>query len=257
MRLIRFNSDGQAAYGLLKDNTVYTLDGSPFESFTSGDAVGSIDDIELLAPCQPSKIVAIGRNYVAHAKEHQSEVPKEPLMFLKPPSAIIAHKQSIVRPPQSGQVEHEGELAVVIGKLAKNVRDLDAWAHVLGVTCANDVTARDLQRSDGQWSRAKGFDTFCPLGPWIETELSLEEIDALHIECRVNGTVRQSGQCGDMVFKIPRLIAYISAAMTLEPGDVILSGTLAGVSQLNAGDVVEVEIDRLGVLRNGVKQPES
>ena len=252
MHVIRFVADGQPVYGLVEEGVVRRVDGSPFEMFTPGERVGSIDQVQLLAPCRPTKIVAIGRNYVAHAKEHQAEVPPEPLIFLKPPSAVIAHGEAIVLPPQSKQVEHEGELAVVIGARAKNVSETDAWSHVLGVACANDVTARDLQRSDGQWSRAKGFDTFCPLGPWIAIGLAPEQIGALDVVCRVNGQLRQSGNTRDMVFGVPRLIAHISAAMTLEPGDVILTGTPAGVGPLHEGDVVEVEIESIGVLRNTV-----
>ncbi len=253
MRIIRFTAGLQPAYGLLEDETVYDLDGSPFGPFTRGAPIGALDRVELLVPCQPTKIVAIGRNYAEHAKEHQAEVPTEPLIFLKPPSAVIAHNQSIILPPQSSQVEHEAELAVVIGARAKNTGEASAWSHVLGVTCANDVTARDLQRSDGQWSRAKGFDTFCPLGPWIETGLTLEQIGGLGITCRVNGQTRQSGNTRDLVFGIPRLVAHISAAMTLEPGDVILTGTPAGVGPLTAGDMVEVDIEGIGVLRNHVQ----
>jgi 2-keto-4-pentenoate hydratase/2-oxohepta-3-ene-1,7-dioic acid hydratase in catechol pathway len=255
MRIVRFMAGGQPAYGLVEDGRLYQMEGSPFDSFTPGAAAGTIDDIRLLAPCRPTKIVAIGRNYVEHAREHQAEMPAEPLIFLKPPSAVIAHQQSIILPPQSKQVEHEGELAVVIGTRAKNASEASAWSHVLGVTCANDVTARDLQRSDGQWSRAKGFDTFCPIGPWIEIGLTPDQIGALSITCRVNGQVRQSANSRDMVFGIPRLVAHISAAMTLEPGDVILTGTPAGVGPLVEGDVVEVDIESIGVLRNSVAKP--
>jgi 2-keto-4-pentenoate hydratase/2-oxohepta-3-ene-1,7-dioic acid hydratase in catechol pathway len=252
MRIVRFLSGDQPAYGLVEEETVYRLDGSPFGSFTRGDPVDTLNRAELLVPCLPTKIVAIGRNYAEHAREHQAEVPKEPLIFLKPPSALLGHRRAIVLPPQSSQVEHEAELAVVIGARAKNVTRDEAWSHVLGVTCANDVTARDLQRSDGQWSRAKGFDTFCPLGPWIVTDLSPDRIAALDVVCRVNGLTRQTGNTRDLVFDIPRLIAHISEAMTLEPGDVILTGTPAGVGPLAEGDTVEVEIQEIGVLRNSV-----
>ena len=255
MHIARCIAGDQPTYGLIEDKRVYRLQGSPFDSFERGEPIGTLDRVELLAPCQPTKIVAIGRNYAEHAKEHQAEVPAEPLIFLKPPSALIAHNQSIVLPPQSNQVEHEAELAVVIGKRAKHVNRADAWSYVLGVTCANDVTARDLQRSDGQWSRAKGFDTFCPLGPWIAIGLTSEQIGSLGVTCRVNGHARQSGNTHDLVFDIPQLIAHVSAAMTLEPGDVILTGTPAGVGPLTDGDVVEVEIESIGVLRNRVIKP--
>jgi len=255
MRIVRFMDGDRPVYGLVEDGTVYRLNGSPYEAFQRGAPVGPLDRIELLVPCQPTKIVAIGRNYAEHAREHQAEVPAEPLIFLKAPNALIAHNQPIILPPQSSQVEHEAELAVVIGKRAKNVSRADAWSHVLGVTCANDVTARDLQRSDGQWSRAKGFDTFGPLGPWIETGLDADRIASLGVTCRVNGQLRQSGNTRDLVFDTPHLIAHITAAMTLEPGDAILTGTPAGVGPLSDGDRVEVEIDAIGVLSNPVKKP--
>jgi 2-keto-4-pentenoate hydratase/2-oxohepta-3-ene-1,7-dioic acid hydratase in catechol pathway len=253
MRIVRFVDGDRPGYGLVEEGIVYRLEGSPVGAFERGAAIGALGEIELLAPCQPSKIVAIGRNYVEHAREHQAEVPAEPLIFLKAPSALLAHDQPIVLPPQSRQVEHEAELAVVIGRRARKVSRADAWSHVLGVTCANDVTARDLQRSDGQWSRAKGFDTFCPLGPWIEVGLGADQVGSLGITCRVNGRVRQSGNTRDMVFNIPHLITHISAAMTLEPGDVILSGTPAGVGPLSARDIVEVEIEAIGTLSNPVQ----
>jgi 2-keto-4-pentenoate hydratase/2-oxohepta-3-ene-1,7-dioic acid hydratase in catechol pathway len=224
MRIIRILIDARPTYGLVEDETVYRLEGSPFEPFTRGAPIGDLGTIELLAPCQPTKIVAIGRNYVEHAREHQAEVP--------------------------------AELAVVVGKRARHVSQADAWACVLGVTCANDVTARDLQHSDGQWSRAKGFDTFCPLGPWIEAGLTQQQTGSLSLVCRVNGQVRQAGNTRDMVFDVPRLIAHISAAMTLEPGDVILTGTPAGVGPLVAGGTVEVEIESIGALRNAVQKPD-
>ena len=255
MRIVRFLAGGQPVHGLVDDDTVYYLDGSPFGPFTRGAPADTLNRAELLVPCVPTKIVAIGRNYAEHAKEHRAEVPVEPLIFLKPPSALVAHRQPVVLPPQSNQVEHEAELAIVIGRRAKGVDRDDAWKYVLGSTCVNDVTARDLQRSDGQWSRAKGFDTFCPLGPWIETGLTPEQIGGLDVTCRVNGLTRQAGNTRDMVFDVPRLIAHISAAMTLEPGDVILTGTPAGVGPLVDGDTVEVEIESIGVLRNSVKKP--
>ena len=207
-------------------------------------------DVHLLAPCMPSKIVCVGRNYVEHAKELGNEVPKMPLIFLKPPSSVIASGDAIVLPPQSAQVEHEAELVVVIGKRGRNVTSESARDYILGYTIGNDVTARDLQKTDGQWTRAKGFDTFCPFGPWIDTDF--DPSDAL-ITCRVNGQMRQLTSTRDMVFGIGVLIAYASSVMTLEPGDLFFTGTPAGVSQLKAGDVVEVEIDGLGVLKNPVK----
>jgi len=198
---------------------------------------------------QPTKIVCIGRNYAAHAKELGNEVPAEPLIFLKPPSALLPPGAAIVCPPQSQRVEHEAEIGVVIGRRAKDVAEADALAHVAGYTCLNDVTARDLQRSDGQWSRAKGFDTFCPVGPVVATGLDWR---ALEVICRVNGAVRQHGHARDMMFGIPRLVSYVSGITTLEPGDVIATGTPEGVGPLVPGDMVEVEIPGIGLLANPV-----
>jgi 2-keto-4-pentenoate hydratase/2-oxohepta-3-ene-1,7-dioic acid hydratase in catechol pathway len=228
---------------------VYRADGDYATGFRRGRPVGELNQLSLLSPCQVTKIVAVGRNYAAHAAEHGNDVPSQPLIFLEPPSAVVGPGDAIVCPPQSAQVEHEAELAVVIGKSAFRVSAADAWDHVLGYTCANDVTARDLQRSDGQWSRAKGFDTFAPLGPWIVTDLDPSD---LSVVCRVNGQVKQRGSTADMVFKIPGLIEYITAAMTLEPGDVVLTGTPEGVSPIQPGDEVEVEVEGIGVLRNPV-----
>jgi 2-keto-4-pentenoate hydratase/2-oxohepta-3-ene-1,7-dioic acid hydratase in catechol pathway len=206
--------------------------------------------VKLLPPAVPSKIICIGRNYVAHAEEHQAEVPEVPLLFLKPPSSILASGETILLPPQAQQVEHEAELAVVIGKRGRWLDPETAKDYILGYTVANDVTARDLQRRDGQWTRGKGFDTFCPFGPWIETEF--DPADAV-ITCTVNGELRQMGSTRDMVFPVRQLVAYVSSVMTLEPGDLLLTGTPAGVGKLADGDEVVVSIEGLGELRNPVK----
>lgn len=199
----------------------------------------------------PSKIVCVGRNYADHAAELGNEVPKEPLLFLKAPSALIRNGENIVIPPQSQQVEHEGELAVIIGKMCKSLDDGDeVSAYVRGYTCVNDVTARDLQKKDGQFARAKSFDTFCPIGPHIETELDVTDI---RVVTRVNGEIRQDGRTSQMVFGVEFLIRYISNMMTLLPGDVIATGTPSGVSKMNSGDVCEVEIEGIGKLTNGVR----
>jgi len=198
---------------------------------------------------KPSKIVAVGRNYADHAKELGNDTPIEPIIFLKPPTAVLAPGGTIVRPAMSQRVDHEGELAIVIGAVAKNIRAADWRSIVQGFTCANDVTARDLQKKDVQFTRAKSFDTFCPLGPHVETEL---DPSRLRIKTRVNGVVKQDGNTEQMVFKCDFLIEFITAVMTLLPGDVILTGTPAGVGPLNAGDVVEVEIEGIGTLRNDV-----
>jgi len=198
----------------------------------------------------PSKIVCVGRNYAEHAAELGNEVPKEPLLFLKAPSALIRDGEAIVIPSQSVQVEHEGELAVVVGRECKNLADgEDPFQYVQGYTCLNDVTARDLQKKDGQFARAKSFDTFCPIGPWIETELDVSD---LAVTCRVNGGLKQSGRTSQMVFPVDFLIRYISRQMTLKAGDVIATGTPSGVSKLNPGDLCEVEIEGIGTLKNSV-----
>ncbi len=249
MKIIRFQAPTGPQLGIVEGETVYCAEGDYALGFQRGTPAGELGQLKLLSPCRPTKILAIGRNYTAHAAEHGSEVPSQPLIFLKPPSAVIGPGEPIICPVQSAQVEHEVELAVVIGRRASRVTAGDAWGHILGYTCANDVTARDLQRTDGQWSRAKGFDTFAPLGPWIVTGLDPSE---LTVVCRVNGQVKQHGSTSDMVFKIPQLIEFITAAMTLEPGDVVLTGTPEGVGPIQPGDRVEVEIEGLGVLTNPV-----
>jgi 2-keto-4-pentenoate hydratase/2-oxohepta-3-ene-1,7-dioic acid hydratase in catechol pathway len=201
---------------------------------------------DLRCPVRPSKIVCIGRNYAAHARELGHEIPAEPLLFLKPPSALIGPGASMVLPPESARVEHEAELVVVIGRRASHVARQDALAHVFGYTCACDVTARDLQKKDVQFTRAKGFDTFCPIGPWIETEL---DPGAQRVMCRVRGATRQDGSTTNMLFDVPELVSYVSRMMTLLPGDVILTGTPEGVGPLVADDQVEIEVSGIGVLK--------
>lgn len=203
-----------------------------------------------MRPPRPSKIVCVGRNYLEHARELGNELPERPLIFMKPPSALIGDGDAIVLPAASSRVEHEGEIAVVIGTRTRGVRAADALAHVAGYAPLNDVTARDLQKSDGQWTRAKGFDTFCPMGAVAPADG--RDPSELEVVCRVNGEIRQQGRASDMAFSIPTLIEYISSVMTLEPGDIIATGTPAGVSRLQAGDVVEVEIPGVGTLRNRV-----
>jgi 2-keto-4-pentenoate hydratase/2-oxohepta-3-ene-1,7-dioic acid hydratase in catechol pathway len=211
----------------------------------SGAGRPTIEILEL----RPSKIVAVGRNYLAHAQELGHPVPVEPLIFLKPPSAIVGNEDDVVYPKASLRVDHEAELAVVIGRRCKDVMEGDAFDYVRGYTCANDVTARDLQETDDQWTRAKGFDTFCPLGPWVVEEL---DPSSLRVSARVNGEVRQEGNTSDMLFPVPALVAYVSSVMTLEPDDVILTGTPPGVGPVRRGDIMEVEVEGIGVLRNRV-----
>lgn len=250
MRIVRFQIKNEAPrLGWLLEGKIGLIEGSIFGEYRRLDATIPVEDVRLLAPVQPSKIICVGRNYAEHAKEHDAEVPKIPLIFMKPPSAIINPGDTILLPPQSQQVEHEAELVAVIGKRGHAIPAEEAAAYILGYTIGNDITARDLQRSDGQWTRAKGFDTFCPFGPWIDNEF--DPSDAV-ISCRVNGQMRQMASTQDMVFNVPTLVAFISSVMTLEPGDLIFTGTPAGVGPLKPGDVVEVEIENLGKLSNPV-----
>ncbi|WP_243227627.1 fumarylacetoacetate hydrolase family protein [Microbacterium sp. CIAB417] len=253
MKIARFSHQDAIAYGIVDDDELVQLAGDPmFAGFEPTGKRIPIADVALLAPVIPrSKVVAIGRNYRAHAEELGNDVPAEPLMFLKPNTAVIGPGDVIVRPTQSERVDFEGELVVVIGRIAKNVPVEKALDVVFGYTVGNDVTARDLQRSDGQWSRAKGFDTFCPLGPVIETEF--DPASAARVVTRVNGDERQSAPLTDLMFPIAELIAYASSVFTLLPGDVIMTGTPAGVGPLVAGDEVEVEVEGIGVLSNTVR----
>jgi 2-keto-4-pentenoate hydratase/2-oxohepta-3-ene-1,7-dioic acid hydratase in catechol pathway len=252
VRIVRFrqNRGDPPRWGWVRDDRLGLLDGSPFGLFKRESPRLALDRVEILAPVEPGKIICVGRNYAAHAAEHEAEVPELPLLFLKPPSAVIGPRQAIRLPVQSQQVEHEAELAVVIGEGGRWIAAEAADEHILGYTIANDVTARDLQRLDDQWTRGKGFDTFCPLGPWIETEF--QPADAL-ITCSVNGHMRQMASTRDMVFPVRQLVAYISSIMTLAAGDVILTGTPAGVGPLTDGDEVTVEIENLGRLTNPVR----
>lgn len=248
MRIIRYQLPGKTPqYGWIMAEKIGPIEGDVFGTFQRQEVRIPLDTARLLPPTTPGKIICVGRNYAAHAKEHGAELPKVPLIFLKPPTSLIGHGQEIVLPPQSAQVEHEAELAVVIGKPGRWIAPEDAHFHIFGYTVANDVTARDLQRSDGQWIRAKGFDTFCPVGPWIETEF--DPADAV-VTCNVNGEMRQMASTRDMIFTVPQLIAFTSSVMTLEQGDLLLTGTPAGVSPLNPGDTVEVSIEGLGTLSN-------
>jgi 2-keto-4-pentenoate hydratase/2-oxohepta-3-ene-1,7-dioic acid hydratase in catechol pathway len=250
MRFVRYQAGANPPVsGWVMDDQVGPIQGSIFGEFQRQEAIHPIHRLRLLPPVAPEKIICVGRNYIAHAKEHNVEVPEIPLLFLKPPSSIIGPNQSILLPPQSEQVEHEAELVVVIGRRGRWIAPDEAMDHVLGYTIGNDVTARDLQRRDNQWTRAKGFDTFCPFGPWIETDF--DPSDAM-ITCYVNGEMRQMASTRDMVFSVRHLIAYISSTMTLQPGDLIFTGTPAGVGPLRAGDIVSVTIEGLGELRNPV-----
>lgn len=230
-------------------NVAHVLSAAPWLGGESTGESAPWTPADLLAPVEPFKILCVGRNYAAHAKELGNEVPKEPLLFFKPKSSLVGQHGVLTLPAASERVEHEAELGVVIGKLAKNVSKADALAHVYGYTAVNDVTARDLQKKDGQWARAKGFDGFCPAGPWVETDLDPRDVA---VRCRVNGVVRQDGRTSSMVFDVAALIAYASAIMTLEPGDLLVTGTPEGVGPLVKGDVLETEIEGIGVLETRI-----
>ncbi len=254
MKIIRYGFEGQVRYGVADPvaGKVEEIAGEPFEGIKRTGAARRLDEVRLLAPAAPGKIVAVGLNYKDHAKEVGMVIPEEPLLFLKAPSAVVPPGGEIVYPPQSHRVDYEAELAVVIGRRAKNVKARNAAAHILGYTCFNDVTARDLQARDGQFARSKGFDTFAPMGPWIETDL---DTSAVPVRCMVNGMVRQDGNTREMGATVPMLVEYISANMTLLPGDVIVTGTPPGIGSLQVGDFVTVEIGGIGALTNRVVAP--
>jgi 2-keto-4-pentenoate hydratase/2-oxohepta-3-ene-1,7-dioic acid hydratase in catechol pathway len=254
MKLCHFRYKETVYWGVFKNDSVFPIEninelGGSENQIKLAESFG-IENVKLLAPVNPSKIVCVGRNYAEHAAELGNAVPKEPLLFLKAPSSVITEGESIIVPEQSNQVEHEGELAVVIGRTCKNLPDLaDPLENVFGYVCLNDVTARDLQRADVQFTRAKSFDTFCPVGAFVETDLDVSD---LRVTTKVNGVVRQDGRTSQMTFQIPFLINYISRQMTLNPGDIIATGTPSGVSKLNKGDICEIEIEGVGVLKNPV-----
>jgi 2-keto-4-pentenoate hydratase/2-oxohepta-3-ene-1,7-dioic acid hydratase in catechol pathway len=250
VKVARFSNGAEPRYGIVDGPELVVLKGHPLVAGyqTTGERI-PLKEVKLLAPTIPSKIVCIGKNFADHAAEIGEEVTAEPLIFFKPSSAIVGHGDAIVIPPQSKQVELEAELCLVIGKLAKNVSEEKALEYLWGVTIANDVTARDLQFGDGQWARSKAFDTFCPLGPWVETEFVP---DSQVIESRINGEVRQNVAISEMVHKIPFIISYVSKNMTLLPGDIILTGSPAGISVINTGDMIECEIEGIGILSNPV-----
>jgi len=254
MRFCRFVSRGPCsatpAYGVLEGEEVCEISGAPWARWSRTPRTLQLADVRLLAPVDPAKVVCVGRNYAAHAAELGNEVPKEPLIFLKPSSSIIGNGDAIVLPRYSKRVEHEGELAMVIGCCCSQLSDTDdALQNVFGYTCLNDVTARDLQKSDVQFTRAKGFDTFCPIGPHIETDLDSTNVP---VETYVNGALRQSGNTSLMIYSCAFLVRWLSRMMTLHPGDVIATGTPSGVGPLVLGDTVEVRIAGIGVLRNSV-----
>ncbi|WHH58003.1 fumarylacetoacetate hydrolase family protein [Petroclostridium sp. X23] len=250
MKLIRFLLNNQEFYGNLTDDKIYILSGSIEEGFTSTDHVICIEKVKLLSPVKPGKIVCVGLNYMDHIIESNEKVPSEPVIFMKPSTAVIGPDEGICYPVQSHRVDYEGELAIVIGKRGKNIKESEASSYILGYTCANDVTARDLQPSDGQWIIAKGFDTFLPLGPCIHTDV---DPNNLPIRTVLNGKIVQSSNTKHLLFKPNMLISYISSVMTLEPGDIILTGTTFGIGPMQVDDIVSVEIDGIGKLQNFVE----
>ncbi len=250
MRIVRFEMQGRTGYGILDGEKIEVLWGTPYDgglANTTGEVV-SLPEVKLLAPCEPTKIVAIGLNYRDHAVEFGNPIPDEPLIFMKPNTAVIGPDDDIVYPEMSRRVDYESELAMVIGKTARQVKEADFKDYILGYTCINDVTARDLQKKDGQWTRAKGFDTFAPIGPWIETEIA--DPNNLTVEGYLNGERRQHSNTNNLIFPVAALVSFISRIMTLLPGDVIATGTPSGVGPMRPGDVVEVKLEGIGALRN-------
>ena len=250
MKLVRFQVQGRTACGILHGEDVMELEGDFFGPLKTSATGVARTGVKLLAPCSPTKVVAVGLNYRDHAQELESPVPDTPVIFLKPSTTIIGPDDAILYPGASSRVDYEAELGIVIKDRIKDIRPEDARRHILGYTCANDVTARDLQKKDGQWTRAKSFDTFCPVGPWIETGL---DPDDLLVESYLNGERRQSSRTSQFIFKVDFLVSFISQVMTLYPGDLIITGTPAGIGPMKRGDEIEVRIEGIGSLRNTVK----
>ena len=247
MKYIRFQKNGLLHQGILEGNVIRAIKGAVFDAQQQAESTIGLKDVKILAPVTPTKIIAVGLNYTDHAKELKLSTPKEPLIFLKPPSSIIGTGDTIRLPREAERVDYEAEMGIVIKKKSRNLSYEEAESHIFGYTCLNDVTARDLQKKDGQWTRAKSFDTFCPIGPYIETEL---DPSSLRIELFVNKKRGQSSNTSNMIFDCKELVAFISGIMTLEPGDVIATGTPAGIGPLRNGDEVEVKIEKLGSLIN-------
>ena len=250
MRIVRFSHKARLGYAILDGEKILPFRDNPFSGIIETGETLVLSEVTLLAPCEPSKIVALGLNYRDHAAEFGHAVPDEPLIFLKPSTSVIGPETDIIYPQMSRRVDYEAELAVIIGKTARHVTEATALDYVLGYTCFNDVTARDLQKKDGQFTRAKGFDTFAAMGPWIETEIS--DPDNVMVEAYLNGDRRQHSSTSNMVFGVRHLISFISQVMTLLPGDVIATGTPSGIGPMRPGDVVEVKVEGIGTLRNRV-----
>ena len=249
MRIVRFKRDGDACYGIVEGSIVNELEGDIFSRYEFTGKKHPLETLKIIAPCQPTKIVALGLNYRSHAEELKMTLPEDPLLFLKPSTAVIGPGEHIIYPSMSHRIDYEAELGVVIGKRAKGVSEDEAEPYILGYTCFNDVTARDLQGKDKQFTRSKGFDTFAPMGPWIETELDPADVK---VESYLNGELRQSGTTADLVFSVFKLVSFISTVMTLLPGDVIATGTPAGIGPMQVGDTIEIVVEGIGALENRV-----
>lgn len=253
MKIVRMKAGDDIAYGVADAEGVVVYKGSPFVAWEPTETVVPWPSVSLLSPVIPTKILCVGKNYEDHVEEMGGEIPAEPVIFMKPATAVVGQNAAVIHPRISKEVHHEAELAVVISRPARNISAEDASLYIFGYTAANDVTARDLQMKDAQWTRAKGFDTFCPLGPAIETEL--DPLERLAVICRVNGEVRQAGFTSDMIFGVAEILEYITAFTTLLPGDLVLTGTPAGASKVEPGDVMEIEIDGIGTLTNRLVSP--
>ncbi len=249
MKLIRFEFNEKIYWGMLKKENVQFIQNDPFFKIQTVSKTVPLDKVKILVPAVASKIVFVGLNYSDHAKELNMELPKEPVIFLKPVSSLIAHGENIVYPEGVTQLDYEAELAVVIRSKCKNVSSEDAKNYILGYTCLNDVTARDLQKKDGQWTRSKSFDTFCPCGPWVETDFKPNSVEVKSI---LNGKVKQDSNTDKLIFKVDFLISFISKIMTLNAGDIVSTGTPVGVGPMNRGDSIIVKIDGIGELENRI-----
>jgi len=249
MKFARFEKDGKISYGVLEESIIKVINGDIFDHFTVTDNAYSLSEVTLKAPCNPTKIVCVGLNYRSHAEEMKDRIPEEPVLFIKPSTTVIGPKESIIYPKMSNQVDYEAELGVVIEDKIKDIEESQVKEHILGYTCFNDVTARDLQKKDGQWTRAKSFDTFAPFGPVIVTDVDPSN---LNIQLSLNGQIKQSSNTNQLIFSVEKLVSFISKIMTLNPGDIIATGTPSGVGPMKAGDKVIVKIEKIGILENFV-----
>jgi 2-keto-4-pentenoate hydratase/2-oxohepta-3-ene-1,7-dioic acid hydratase in catechol pathway len=249
MKIARLRSNNEIFYAMIKNGKVYPMKGLPYQGVELDGRELDIDNLQYLAPVEPDKIVAVGLNYAKHAKEMKEDLPENPIIFIKPNTTVVGPTDGIFYPGISQRVDYEAELAVVIGKTCKDIKEEEAADYIFGYTCLNDVTARDLQKKDGQWTRAKSFDTFCPIGPCIETEYDWK---GKSIKSVLNGEIKQDGNTASLIFEIEKLISFISSVMTLKPGDVIATGTPAGIGPMQKGDTIEIMIEGLDTLRNTV-----